>query len=268
MTNTSRRHDDLSPSAMMAAHVRMNLGVFFSDVAVADSLTVATSRTIPDFYWNYAYTNDGRQFERESLDQTVRAMKKVGRQPAIWQLAAQHVPSGWQVTTQEAWMWLDRDRQFATSGNTNLVFEQLESHAQPTPAMLDVFLEAYSSGVGDAGYFALPPEYGQAYMAAQPTPPASIQHFAGMIAGQCGAIASASLCDGVGGIYSVATRHALRRRGFGRAISSIAVDWLFLQGARGILLQTEAGSPVEAMYQSLGFETLHVGALLVPHDTR
>lgn len=57
----------------------------------------------------------------------------------------------------------------------------------------------------------------------------------------------------IAGLYNVAVPPSLRGRGFGKAISLLATEFAFLQGAKQCLLQTESHTPVQDMYASLGY---------------
>lgn len=55
------------------------------------------------------------------------------------------------------------------------------------------------------------------------------------------------------GLYNVAVPPPLRGRGYGKAISYLATEFAFSQGAKECLLQTESHTPVQDMYASLGY---------------
>ncbi len=255
-----------TPIQMMEAHISLNLGVFFNKITSRNSLNVATSQRISDFYWNYAYTNDGRAIDEAALNEANAALRALRREPAVWQLAAEDVPPDWVVRSEEAWMWIDAaEWQLCLSSGSPTPLSVVEER-RPSEAMLHVFNDAYSTGgdAGDVGYFQLPPEYGIADANSEIVTPAIMRHFAGWFNGRCVAVATAAVSQEIGGIYSVATIHGYRRRGFGIDISRCAAAWAFANGARGVLLQTEADSPVEAMYSQLGFRRSHVGCLITP----
>lgn len=132
--------------------------------------------------------------------------------------------------------------------------------------MCQVFQDAYSSGgeAGDVGYFQLPEEYGYVYAKARGVEPTILRQFAGYLNGQCVCIGTAAVWNGFGGLYSVATRHGFRRRGFAVELSRVATDWAVKNGAKGVMLQTEAASAVESLYKGLGYERSYIGLLLVP----
>lgn len=255
----------------MEAHVHLNLGVYFDDVTLTNQLVVASSRTIPDLYWNYAYMADGSSFDKTSLLSATAALRAVGRDPVVFQLAEAPLPEGWTVRSEETWMWIDR-----TAARSLQVTERQPSRLQirdlstPTPEMRAVFEDAYSSGSAsesEEGYFQLPLAYGEAYSHSAIHPPALQRHFAGWIDGECVVIASVSVWMGMGGLYSVGTRHDARRRGYGRELSRLATQWAMEHGAKGVLLQTTADSAVELMYRELGYSRTHLGVLAAPEDS-
>jgi GNAT superfamily N-acetyltransferase len=145
---------------------------------------------------------------------------------------------------------------------------QLITTDRPNAGMRVVFDNAYSSGgsPGDVGYFSLPSEYGDAFENGHPTPPCTHRHFAAYIDGKCVGVGTACLNGDIAGIYSVATHRSFRRRGVGTLISAEASRWALKHAAKGIVLQTEADSPVEQMYLQLGFKRSFLGTLLTPYS--
>ena len=144
----------------------------------------------------------------------------------------------------------------------------LECSAETTvdSEMVDVFSDAYSSGghPDDVGYYALPVAYSEAFRQAMPRPPAYAIFAKGSVGGECVAIASVVLIGKDAGLYSVATKHSFRRRGFGRAISMFGLSAATQRGAANFFLQTEADSPVEEMYEGIGFKRSFIGQLISP----
>lgn len=247
----------------MEAHINMGLGII-NHREETDGIVVATSDCIHDYYWNFAYTNGFNELTADQIALAKKILIQRSRTPALWIPNSASIPAGWIVKSSEAWMWLDK-KSWETQNHQSRTSEQLKiiSSDSTTPDMLSVFEDAYSSDQkpGDIGYYQLPKEYGQAYMMLQPQAPARMQHFAGYIDDTCVAIASAVIWKNFGGIYSVATGHASRRKGYGRALSKAATVWLKDQNIDGILLQTEANSAVENMYTQLGFQRLFIGCI-------
>ena len=89
---------------MMNAHVNLNIGVYFDNLATLNEISVATSRVIPDIYWNYAYTQDGAPFDDYRLSAVISNLGDFGRPPAVWQPSDQSLPKGWVVAREDAWM--------------------------------------------------------------------------------------------------------------------------------------------------------------------
>jgi len=255
-----------NPSQMMDAHIRMNLGVYFDNLIQLSGFCVATSKRIKDYYWNYAYFPNTREICQNDLNAAILCLAEHNRGVAIWKEADTTLPSGWAVQSEEAWMWLEREEWQTQQGIDISCSLDVRSDDIPNEKMRAVFQDAYSSGgdENDIGYFDLPSEYGEAYLMARAKAPTQICHFSGWLGDQCVAIATASVWNGYGGIYSVATTHEHRNRGFGTQISRHAVRWAFVNGASGVMLQTSVNSLVEKMYTKLGFHRTHVGTLLAP----
>lgn len=254
-------------SELMEAHVHLNLGVYFDAYEDLGAFRLVTSRQIPDFYWNYSYVPDGSTLSRELLNQASQRLEALKRQPALLQLASAPIPPGWTPQSTEAWMWTDES--VAADSSLELRTDlDVREFDRPSEEMRSVFEDAYSSAEseGNVGYFKLPPEYGEAYANSRIQPPAQLRHLGGWTDGKCVSVATVAVWKGWGGLYSVATRHSDRRRGFGRDISIVGTKWALASGARGVLLQTTADSEVEAMYRSLGYRRLYTCALLTPNS--
>lgn len=253
-----------TPAQMMEAHVHLNLGVYFDEVRATDDLVFATSRTIPDFYWNYAYGERDLTIEFNRLESIPKYFESIGRQPAIYQLGDTPAAAGWELLSHEAWMWIAAAAIGAEEGPDSPSLD-IRAVEIPTPEMREVFEDAYSSDAAEAGtvgYFKLPPEYGKAYASSRIHPPGQLIHFGIWVGGTCASVASIAIWRGIAGLYSVGTRHSERRRGLGATVSRAAMKWAAANGASGILLQTIADSEVEAMYRSLGFVRTHTGMIL------
>lgn len=249
---------------LMESHVRMNLGVYFSEVQSIDQVHIATSKTIKDFYWNYAFSSTSAAVSTPDLAKVVEFLRRYERTPAIWQRSQEPVPEGWSIQSREAWMW--QEREDWTPPMSAVPGAEVEIRLSPSPnqAMRDVFQDAYGSGVseGDVGYYELPVEYSQAYLDAEARPPVKICQLGAWKGNICVAIATSCVDHNLGGIYSVATAHSYRNHGYGKLLSQHAANWAFQNGAEGVFLQTTVDSPVEKLYSAIGFTTLFVGELL------
>lgn len=249
---------------MMSAHIHLGLGIF-DDVQDYDNLVVATSSSIHDYYWNFAYKNSENPLAENEIELASALLREKGRTPALWIPSIQDLPQSWKIKSREAWMWLDKNARSILDQPVidNKLLEIRETN-KPTLEMLHVFQNAYGSSVGkdDIGYTELPPEYGESYLKLQPKLPAQMCHFAAYLDGGCVAIATVIIWKHYAGLYSVATHHDYRRRGFGREISRVASLWAMQQNIDGILLQTEAESVVEKMYRQLGYQKTHTGLLV------
>jgi GNAT superfamily N-acetyltransferase len=94
-------------------------------------------------------------------------------------------------------------------------------------------------------------------LASEPLP----LRYLGRLDGRAVATSRISIGGGVGGLYAVATLPEARRRGFGRAMTLVALDAARALGYRiGVLQASDAGLPV---YRRLGFRTLFDYAVYV-----
>jgi len=260
----------MTPYEMINAHIHLNLGVYFDRYDPGNDFCVATSLRIKDYYWNFAFRNDGQSFDDSALEKVEKTLSSLDRGPAVYLLAAEPIPPGWSVQDEEAWMIVGPDSLKSSADDRageQLQFRELD---RPLSEMREVFEDAYSSETtdDDIGYFRLPPEYGDVYEHSALRPPATLCHLGGWWDGKCVTVATIAVWNGIGGVYSVATAHKSRRHGFGKAISRYATKWAFRNGATAVLLQTAANSEVERMYQTLGFCRTHLGAFVTPLGTQ
>jgi GNAT superfamily N-acetyltransferase len=248
----------------MRYHLAANMGIYFDGCdELSDDLRYCWSQSIADFYWNYGFSLEARPASEADTRDIVTAAQKHGRAPAIWQLTQQAIPQGWSSASEEAWMTADLASLKSIPRPKFAV--KIEIHDQPTPAMVAVFSDAYSTegSPSDVGYFALPPEYVTRFAEGRSRPPASSYAVSASVDGQAVAVASICLVERVVGLYSVATTHSWRRRGLGKYISGQALELARDRGSNRAFLQTESDSVVEEMYHSIGFSRRFVGRLLV-----
>ena len=249
---------------MMEAHIYLNMGIYFTNYFIVEDIGVVTSRMIPDLYWNFAFTGSLVPFNTKQLSLATSQLQSLARKPTVWQLSSFPIPDTWSVQSKEAWLWLDASEWRPPRAQATVDQLVIKDAAVPTAMMRGVFENAYSSGgtPGDIGYFMLPPQYGEAYETGRPEAPTVQRHFSGWLGDTCVAVGTASIWRKIGGIYSVATHRDYRRRGFAKTLSSSATTWAIKHGALGVMLQTEADSPVEIMYKHLGYARTHIGYLL------
>lgn len=255
----------VTSSRLVELHVKANLGVYFDETTRLDrDLSYVSSRRIADWYWNYGYATGGRGLSERDLCLIASAARRLDRRPAAWQKAGSPIPPGWKAVSSESWMVCAAGELGPQALEPPEVEVRWELVAEPTPAMQAVFLDAYGSGddPGAVGYSSLPPEYAVAYLQGRVRPPAVAFHVFLEHDAQCVAVASVTLVDHTGGIYSVATPHRWRRRGLGRYVSAVACRQALSRGATHLFLQTEAQSAVQTMYEQIGFRSLFVGQLL------
>ncbi len=252
----------LSQIELMEAHIHMGLGII-DHVQEINEVVVVTSSAITDYYWNFAYSKSG-PFTDDQIQIAKELLHKSSRTLALWIPDSAPLPNSWTVRSREAWMLLDTETyNLAKNSSSNQHLLKVAACDIPNADMVAVFTDAYSSdhALGDIGYFELPKEYELLYQQLIAQPSINMCHFGGYNKAECVAIASAVTWGKFGGIYSVATAHAHRRKGYGSTISKAAVDWLQQQKTEHIILQTEADSPVEKMYKQIGFHQLFVGCI-------
>lgn len=249
---------------LIQKHVSANLGIYFdTDSQISDAMHYASSSQIRDYYWNFAYRWDERHVSETEAAVVRESAQAQDRTPAAWGRHGTELPTGWRVASTETWMIarFDGIRDGDTPADISI---SIADHV--TDEMVDVFNDAYSSG-GDptsVGYFELPMEYGEAFRGTSPQSPARAILVRADEGGTCVGIATLVILGDFAGLYSVATRRSHRRSGVGRAVSGAALREGRAMGAQHCFLQTEPDSPVEEMYQSLGFKRAFLGELIIP----
>jgi GNAT superfamily N-acetyltransferase len=88
-----------------------------------------------------------------------------------------------------------------------------------------------------------------------------IFHYLGMSNGIPASIASVYISSDVAGIYNVGTIPDFRKKGFGAALSRVAIAEALKHNVRKLLLQTELDSEPERLYSKIGFDQAFSGEI-------
>ena len=172
------------------------------------------------------------------------------------------------LESREAWMVLADDTALIDCSTVDTSGISVTVVNRPDKDMLMVFEAAYGTpdeDGGEIGYSGLPFAYVRSYAQQEPKHPLiHAVHSKVTVDGRCVAVGSALIGPDFGAIYSVGTAPDSRRKGYGSLATKAIVREVnarFKHDNPTILLQTEADSPVEEMYSSLGFERVTCGKL-------
>jgi hypothetical protein len=262
--------DDVSPSELMQAHVDIQTGTFFSGVKELQSGTrFAFSSRIADHYWNYAYgiNCNPRDLPNRIIEIRECALQ-LDRQATIY-ITPDTSPSqisdilAAKNTSTETWMTLASQnlQRVAIPNSLRIVSANSDEDIE---SFIRVFRNAYGSeDPGSAGYSGLPEEYPESIRHACPNREVYVTNFVGWQKNIPVAISSIFCKPPYAGLYSVGTTHQTRRKGYGTIMSFVAIEQAVAMGCKIIFLQTEPDSPVEDLYQKLGFRRRFLGEFIV-----
>lgn len=261
---------DTSSTALMQAHVELQMGTYFSDLSELEfGVCFASSSRISDYYWNYAY---GLKCSPKELPDRVREIReysgKLSRTPTIYSTPdtrPEHLGEILAVkeAATEVWMTLDKDHGKQLTIPSELRVSPVSENNE-MEHFIRVFRDAYGSGSPDSpGYSGLPEEYPDSIRHAAPAGSVQVAHFVGWEGIEPVAISSIFSKPPYAGLYNVGITHEARRKGYGTIMSHAAIAHAFANGSETVLLQTEADSPVEELYQKLGFQRKFLGEFLV-----
>lgn len=250
----------MPPRDLMKAHVALQTGCYFTGVVeLAGGAEFAYSTTVEDHYWNYAFDI---QVAVDNLASVLASLRSTAasfqRKPALVCLP-DTLPSGLvhlispAEVENELWMTCEPNQLKRPTESVGL-----EIVAADAGDAFEDFITVFNDGYGlvqeDAavGYANLSNNYEQALRSASPAGNVIVRHYVAYYEGSPASIASTYSSGQVAGLYNVATAQRFRQKGLAAAISARAVNDAFSE-AQLCFLQTEPDSPVEQLYDSLGF---------------
>lgn len=254
---------------LVTFHNEANVGVFLRGIhSIGNGWWYAQGQSgIDDCYWNYAYRVDGRAPSKGDMAQISTYCRQYGYPLNIWTTDSLNDVS-FSLESREAWMVLVNNTALTGYSTTDSSGASITIVARPDKDMLMVFEAAYGTSEEEGegiGYSGLPFAYVRSYAQQEPKHPLiHAVHSKVTVDGRCVAVGSALIGPDVGAIYSVGTAPDSRRKGYSSLATKAIVREVnarFKHDNPTILLQTEADSPVEEMYSSLGFERVTCGNL-------
>ena len=254
-------------SELAEFNTRVNMGSYENSLEeIAPSVFYVSSLHISDTNCNLGYRRDGSVPSAQEVKAIEQAAADKSREPSIWQFADQKIPKGYQASARRVWMVADTSVQ---PPSFTVPKAKVRIHS-PLPAadMADVFDEVYCQGKGDVGFNSIAHEYVEIFRNIAPDPP-SRAFFVGVYIGDiCVAISNVNMIGEIAGLYSVAVREEYRRQGLGRLVATEGIKLAAKEGAAHIMLQTTPDSPMQTLYESVGFKPVFVSELLTKSGKR
>lgn len=254
---------------LLDTHVTLQLGTYFDRITeLKCGAKFASSDTIKDFYWNYAYNIEASADNLPNVINEIRNFcDSISRACVLYtikQEASLNILDTLAIKDSEEELWMIYDSPSAPEIKNNDLKITTITNSQPSEDVLDVFKDAYGSGPVDApGYTGLPDEYIDAMERCMPKKEGvKVAHFIGKLQDRNVSISSVFYRPPYAGLYNVGTIHDARRIGCAWDISTAAINHAIEAGCSTIFLQTQDGSEVEALYKKMGFRRGFVGSFL------
>jgi GNAT superfamily N-acetyltransferase len=243
-------------------NVRVNFGSYEDGWdEIAPGVMYVSSEHISDSNCNLGYRRDCKT----PTDEEIKAIEKIAasksREPAIWQTTGQKIPEGYHSSEPRVWMLADTSVQpseVTVPGAHMHIYSPL-----PTADMVKVFDQVYCQGQGDVGFNSIARHYLHVFENIAPNPPAKAFHIGVDIDGLTVAISNVNMIGDMAGLYSVAVLPEYRRRGLGRLVAVEGIKLAAKEGATHIMLRTTPQTPMQTLYESVGFKPFFEDELLI-----
>lgn len=254
--------------ALVSAHIRLQLGCYFSKSQPCLSGLVTTSRHIKDHYWNFLSSFKEAKFPL-LLEIAIPLFEAEGRKPAVYldptcqpPDVALYLESFGYSCEREVWM-LSQQVPNAKASCPATISRVDEDSKQD-------FLRVFSIGFGGAatsadGYGNLPKEY---LNALQDSLSGSVDcgaehvHLVARIDAKAVGCGSIHIGFGFAALYNVTTLPDHRNSGIGNAISLEAFNIARRRrGIKRVFFQTQPGGALQRFYESLGCVVIFEAAI-------
>lgn len=252
---------------LLEFHFECLQGMYFSEYRRTAAGALLFSSDITDPYYNFYAPNivtDGLEVPPEHLAEFTDR----GRAPAVYAApevgGTVQVPEGAEVWARDAWLIGDAVRlaeRTAGPGKSELSLVGIDRRDE----YVATFATAYSGDAPDDPYGELDPAYRQSlHRSFEVSSGTYEKHY--LLASQGGVplgVACMFVKGGLAGVYGVGTVPGHRRAGIGTAMMAFLAKLAVERGARTMLLQTEAGSPVQRWYEQQGYRHVFTAPYLV-----
>lgn len=240
-------------------HQLFQRGMFFSGEQKTPNATLLFSEDIKDFNWNYAaQINSTAEKLPAVIREATNFYKNMNKLPCFYitplsqpQNAGELLAkSGFVNKGTESWMVFGK-KKIKVGLPGNFIIKKAET-INDMMEFIDVFNQSFSV---KGAHITLPKEYGESLFRSftEQSAPATVIHYIGY-----SEEVPASVCtvihDGkYAGIYNTGTLEYHRKKGFGAAVLTSAIDSLLKQKVKTIFLQTLSGSENEKFFSEIGF---------------
>jgi GNAT superfamily N-acetyltransferase len=246
-------------------HWKLQLGCYFKSIVNLNGAMYNLGDKVVDYFWNYAGLIEANSDEdaEKLVDRIIAFAQENERVPAVYidptvkpnnfgELIAKR---GFKLSGDEIWMFLNPTR-FSTIEQPKDLHIKRVLTDEDMKVFIDIFDLSY--GMGEDGKV-----YGESLFDAfkSGTKDVEIFHYLGMSNGIPASIASVYISSDVAGIYNVGTIPDFRKKGFGAALSRVAIAEALKHNVRKLLLQTELDSEPERLYSKIGFDQAFSGEI-------
>lgn len=253
---------EISIPKLALFNIQVNTGNYEDNFdEIAPNLFYVSSNRIEDVNCNLGFRRDCGTPTKAEIKAIETAAAAKSRPPAIWQISGKGTIQNYHSSEPRVWMVADtsvKPPEIAVPG------AQVHIHSPlPTAAMAEVFEQVYCQGQGDVGFNSIAHDYADIFRNIAPTPPAKAFHIGVDVDGVTAAISNVNMMGDMAGLYSVAVLPEYRRRGLGRLVAIEGIKLAAKEGVTHIMLRTAPHSPMQTLYESVGFRALFEDELLV-----
>lgn len=241
-------------------HYYMQLSAYFTELIDLPGVRYAFTSRLSDTWYNQAYDVDWMDLDPSDL---VASLSEVcdskNRAPCVYTSPANRPADvaqlieeqGLSKFEEESWMFLPLDEESSLG---------LHRH-EPTIVIHDVSLDEHLTDFANVYRRGLPGPEVEDYVAAvinglrYAPPGVDVHYLLAFLGDEAVGMLSLLSCNGMSGIYAVATVEQFRRRGVARSLVRRGVELARGKASQYLFLQTETGAEAEEAFHRIGFET-------------
>lgn len=253
--------------SLVRAHVKLQLGCYFSKSQPCLSGVVTTSKLIEDYYWN-SLSSFKEADHKQLIDDASRLFSAENRKLAVY-LDPTCRPNDIATELESLGFECEREVWMSPKSLEPKTTKCVATVSCVTAADADDFLRVFSIGFGGAatdkdGYGDIPPAYLDALrdsLAGQTAPDVEHIHLIARIGTKPVGCGSLHIGGQYGGLYNVTTLPEFRKSGIGAAVSQEAFAIARNRDVRRVFFQTQPGGSVQKFYQTLGCDVIFEAAI-------
>ena len=247
---------------LVDAHLRLQLGCYFTETLDFVGGKLSTSHWIEDHYWN-SYSAFPIGGLPEVISEVELEMKRRTRRPAFYFDPSNHTLENMKVLLSKGYQF-EREV-WMSAAQASVAESPQEIQIRPVqPNEIPDFLKIFSKAFGGPatksdGYGDIPPEYLKALEESLARPSESMPRHVHLLAvcdGCAVGCGSIHIGEEFGGLYNVGVLPEWRCNGIGGMISRNAIKRARETGIHEVFFQTQPGGSVQRFYEGLGCEVI------------